>query len=209
VDEVEGPDEERSDLRPARLGPLWLPHGSVRALLALAVVFVTCWLTVLGEPVPVAVSEALFTGLAYYFASREVVRLSPAELARLRAERGRTEFDPLFLPHGTVRIIIVLAFLGLAGWIVHEQGWQRLLSATTLLLAFAFLLGQVVKCLVRWLRRKQARRPTMAIEHVKALAAVAIAAAFVALFVTDTHRTAPPQLHQAFLAFLIFYFGTR
>ena len=75
-----------------------VPRGSVRAVLALSVVFVTCWLTVLREDVPLAVSEALFIALAYYFATRGMVRLSLAELERLRAERGEAlELNPLFI----------------------------------------------------------------------------------------------------------------
>jgi len=196
--------------RPSRLGPLWLPHGSVRAILALGVVFVTCWLTVHGEPVPVAVSEALFTGLAYYFATRGLMRLTPEEAERLRAERGEAEqFNPLFLPRGTIRVLIVLAFVGLAGYLLAEEGVRGLASATTLLLVLAFFAGQVLKYAVRWLSAKRERRRTLAFEHVKAALGLAVAAGFIALFVTGYHREAHPAVHKGFLAFMIFYFGSR
>ncbi len=196
--------------KPSRLGPLWLPRGSVRAVLALSVVFVTCWLTVLGEDVPLAVSEALFIALAYYFATRGMVRLSLAELERLRAERGEAlELNPLFMPRGGIRILIVVAFVGLAGYLLVEEGLKPLLAATTLLLVLAFFAGQVLKYMVKWLRPKKERRRTMAFEHVKAAVGIAVAAAFVAMFVTGYHREAHPALHKGFLAFIIFYFGSR
>jgi len=182
----------------------------VRALLALSVVFVTCWLTVHGEVVPAAVNEALFASLAYYCATRGLVSLSPDVLRRLEAE-GVVPADPrpLFLPRGTVRLLIVLAFLGLAGYLVKERGWRHLLSATTLLLVLAFLAGQVLKWLLRWAGRKAPPGQVPRIEHLKAACALAACAMFVVLFVTGTHRDVPPWFHQASLAVMVFYFGSR
>ena len=193
--------------------PLGLPRGSVRALLALFVVFVTCWLTVKigpGEEIPVAVSEALFTVLAYYFATRAHATMSRAELEELLAERGgETEKNPLFLPTGTIRVLIILAFLGLAGYLVKAEGTERLLSATTLVLVLAFFAGQGLKHLRKWLRRNKPRKEAGAFEHLKAGVGVAVGIAFVWLYVSGHYTSAPPQTHKLFLGFIIFYFGSR
>ena len=198
------------------MGPLGIPPGSVRALMALFVVFVTCWLMVRGEDVPPAVSEALFTVLAYYFATRAHVKVMEAAQA-LEAAAGDDSKPqpelaaptPLYLPHGTIRVLIILAFVGVAAYLVRTEGKDGLLSATTLLLVFAFFAGQAVKWVMKWRRRGKPKQPVGAFEHVKAGVGVAVGLAFVALYVTGYYKEAPPQTHKFFLAFIIFYFGSR
>jgi uncharacterized membrane protein len=189
----------------SRLGPLWLPRGSVRAVLALSVVFVVSWLTVRDEPVPLAVSEALFTALAYYFATRGASRSKAAE----PEPTGGGELNPLFLPRGTVRFLIVAAFIGLALWVLVEEGWGRLASATTLLLVLAFFTGQVVKHVIRWLRPPSERHEVTTFDHLKAAVGVGVAVGFVALFVSGAYHETPPAVYKGFLGFMIFYFGSR
>ena len=195
--------------------PLWLPRGSVRALLALAVIFVSGWLMIHGKEIEetelLPLNEALFTVLAYYFAARAGAKLSQEELDRLKAERrAKGGFSPLFLPRGTIRLLMVLAFVGIAVYLVREGGWEKLTSATTLLLVFAFLLGQVVKQIVRLLRpKKDAKQGAGAFDHLKAALGLLVGAAFVGLYVSGQHATAPSAMHKAFLAFIIFYFGSR
>jgi len=200
------------------VGPLWLPPGSVRALMSLFVVFVTCWLLVRGEELPLAVSEALLTVLAYYFATRAHVKAMEAARAR---EAGGGELDaiagddaeapanPLYLPTGSIRVLIILAFVGVAAYLVYSGGSRKLLSATTLLLVFAFFAGQVVKWAVRQRSRGKPKQPVGMFEHIKAGLGLAIGLAFVALYVTGYYTDAPPQVHKFFLALIIFYFGSR
>ena len=190
--------------------PLGLPRGSVRALLALFVVFVACWLMVLGETAPLAVSEALFTVLAYYFAARGLVQLSRTEREQLRAGRGNGNAErPLFLPLGTIRVIIIVSFVGVAVHLAVKTGFAGLLSATTLLLVMAFFAGQVVKHALRWLRRNRPQQGAGAFEHIKAAVGILVGLAFVALYVSGYHKAAPPRVHKLFLGVIIFYFGSR
>lgn len=51
--------------------PLWLPRGSVRALIALAVTATFVYLAVSGAVVPEWLLAVLGTVLGYYFAHRE------------------------------------------------------------------------------------------------------------------------------------------
>jgi len=193
-------------------GPLKLPHGSVRGLLAVLVVFVTCWLMVRGEEVPLAVSESLFTVLAFYFAARAHVMALEAARAQEAAGGGEapaTVHHPFFLPCGTIRLAIVLAFIGVAAYLVKERGLNGLVSSTTLLLVFAFFAGQLVKLAIAWWRRGKPKHATSTFEHVKAAVGVAMGVAFVALYVSGYYKQAPPAAHKLFLAFIIFYFGSR
>jgi len=191
-------------------GPLGFPAGSVRALLALCVVFVSCWLIVQGEEPPLAVSEALFTALGYYFATRARVGLSKAELQERQEEFGdEAEVRPLFLPRGSIRVIIIVCFAGVAGWMLYEWGCERVALCTTLLLVFAFFAGQALKHLVLWLRPRHKRHRIGRLEHVKAAIGIVVAAAFVAMYVSGYYRAASPRVHKVFLGFIIFYFGSR
>ena len=194
------------------LGPLWLPPGSVRAFLAMCVVFVTCWLSVKGETVPTEVAEALLMTLAFYFAGRAMTRLSSSERQRVEAMRaGARRWQPLFLPRGTVRFLMVMAFLGLAAYLVHQGGIQRLLKSTALVLVLAFFAGQLLKLILRAIAG-DATGGSAVFEHLKALLGVLVGCGFVALYVTGYHAQIQDSLtllHRLFLGFMIFYFGSR
>jgi hypothetical protein len=163
-----------------------------------------------GEEPPLAVSEALFTALGYYFATRARVGLSKRELEQRREEFGeQAELRPLFLPRGAIRILITLSFAAVAAYLVHRRGWGELAASTTLLLVFAFFAGQAVKYLVLWLRPPGERRKIGAFEHGKAGVGLLVAAAFVVMYVGGYHKSADPRAHKLFLGFIIFYFGSR
>lgn len=88
--------------------PLGLPAGSVRALLALMVVGLIC--AILSLPpdrqvqVPVYLYYLLFLILGAYFAGR----------ASVPASRG--EWAPLYLPRGSLRFLMVVAFAAVVGY---------------------------------------------------------------------------------------------
>ena len=50
--------------------PLWLPRGSVRAILALLLVGVLCWLALTGKLEAAAFGAIVAGVVAYYFASK-------------------------------------------------------------------------------------------------------------------------------------------
>src|SRR4051812_273389 len=82
-----------------RLHALGLPSGSVRALLAVAI-FATTWGLLLFRPaqeVPDYLGDLLFIIMGHYFAARN------------RPARDREPGPaPLYLPRGSVRLILVL-----------------------------------------------------------------------------------------------------
>src|SRR5262245_60505436 len=116
----------------SRRPPLGLPPGSVRALLSLMTVSTVVVQTVRGQKLDVALAEALMIVLASYFATRRVVDLPPEMLAQLEHE-GKLPSDrhPLYLPKFSVRIIIILSFVGLAGYLYqHGELWTTYAMST-------------------------------------------------------------------------------
>lgn len=186
--------------------PLGLPSGSIRAILALTLVGLVCYQTALGRETGLLLSEALMIVLAHYFAARRVVALPP-DIERELEHRGTLvrEANPLWLPRGTVRLVILVAF-GLLAMLLAVEG--RLLDPVTIGsvgLIFAFLLGVVL----RWLRRGGPRRtrPVRASVWMHIKAALVLATCAVIVVITLADGTAP--FENLLLAFVLFYFGSR
>jgi hypothetical protein len=198
-----------------RLHAFGWPAGSVRALLAL-VVFGAIWAFLVRRPdqeVPEYLKDLLFIILGHYF-----------------AVRGRSGSDeepgpsPLYLPRGSVRLILVAGFVGSAV-LLYRQGQllaiEKNPAVVTLLLVSGFLLGVVLRQ-VRAIVLGGERRLPRFIEDARALVSLA-AAAFLVVVVWDRLRPGPPQwsldeiklglgrigLPHVAAAVVGFYFGSR
>lgn len=184
---------------------LGLPGGSVRALLALGVVGSVCGL-LLRDPaaaLPEHLEGLLFVVLGHYFAARAQSSTAPADGP-----------PPLWLPRGTVRLLLIGALLGVG---VHffrqgEAAAQR--GVVTLVLAGAFILGLLLTRLGRWIRRVLPRRFRV-LEDIRALVGLA---ALAALAAHAFHPVLPgPEVlglgrlgpEQALAGLVGFYFGSR
>ncbi len=151
-----------------------LPAGSIRAVLALAI-FGTTWALLLRKAeveVPSYLRDLLLIILGHYFAARN--RPEPQDVA------GPA---PLFLPRGTIRILLVggclavailLARRGKLGDVDHNPG------VVSLLLVGGFLLGVVSRGVSRWIFGQETQPPRW-LENVRASAALVAAGALVAL----------------------------
>src|SRR5215831_16185079 len=91
-----------------RLHAWGLPAGSVRALLALLIFGTTWGLLVLrpSQEVPDSLRDLLFIIMGHYFAARR--RTEQVE------EPGP---PPLYLPRGSVRLILVAGCVAVAAWL--------------------------------------------------------------------------------------------
>src|SRR4051812_15779535 len=74
--------------------PLGLPNGSVRALMTVIVVAVTCANIVTGTAIEPVWTETLMVALAYYFTSRRFLQLPPEVLQKLESD-GIVPKEPL------------------------------------------------------------------------------------------------------------------
>jgi hypothetical protein len=174
--------------------PLGMPVGSVRALLALAVLArLVLDLKALGEAPAWLVAAALIHVVAYF----------SARSAGAEGPRGRA---PLGLPRGTVRLLLLGAML-VAAWLylrLHGIASERL---PILWVLGGFAVGVIARALFLGLNLPQ-DAGTPAIYHLQALVTLAAAAGLVVLGVergADTPAWAEPLL----AAFTTYYAGVR
>jgi len=181
--------------------PLFIPKGSVRALVTLIVTSAVCFRLVTAQPVAVALSTALFIVLAYYFAHRGAHPSAQAE--------GRS---PLFLPRGTVRTLLVLGLLATAV-LMWRRGGRAPFAANAVTVATlgSFFAGVLFQALSGRRKRNPAvKTPFLDLfNHLKALLVLGAAgflgfAPLVGLAGLQTEA----RLVGA-LAAIAFYFGSR
>lgn len=182
---------------------LGLPGGSVRALLALGVVGTVCGLLLRDPraPLPEHLESLLFVVLGHYFAAR--AQSTPADGP-----------PPLWLPRGTVRLLLVAALVGVGVVILRQGDAASQRGVVTLVLAGAFLLGLLLTRLTGWLRRFMTR-PLRVLEDIRAVVGIAAlgalaAHAFFAILpgpeLLGLGRLGPEQ---ALAGLVGFYFGSR
>ena len=147
---------------------LGLPAGSVRALLAI-LVFGTTWGLLVVRPnqeVPDYIRDLLFIIMGHYFAVRR--RSGPAE------QPGP---PPLFLPRGSVRLLLVVGSFAVAV-LLFRQGRLTALDdnpgVVTLLLIGGFLLGVALNTLATWWKERGHHTPRI-VEDLRALISMAAA----------------------------------
>lgn len=184
---------------------LGLPAGSVRALIALGVVGTVCGLLVRApeRPLPEHLESLLFVVLGHYFAARGQAPDDPA---------GGP--GPLYLPRGSVRLLLVAALIGVGVLVTRQGGLEAHRGLFTLLLVFGFLLGLLLTRVARWWRR---RRPTpsrwfedlRAVIGLAAVAALAVHAFVGVLPGADVVSFGPLGVEQGLAGLVGFYFGSR
>ncbi len=184
---------------------LGLPAGSVRALLALGVVGTVCGLLLRApdRPLPEHLESLLFVVIGHYFAARGQARDDPA---------GGP--GPLYLPRGSVRLLLVAALVTVAALIIHQGGLQAHRGLFTLLLLLGFLLGLVMTRIAGWWQR---RRPghsrwfedLRAVIGIVAVAALAVQAFFAVLPGPEVVSFGALGLEQGLAGLVGFYFGSR
>lgn len=107
-----------------KVPPLALPVGSVRALITLATLGSVWYHQFQGLAIPPVLGDTLLLVLGYYFGTRNAS--SPAApagadaLAGAAADRESNPKDPLFLPRGMIRILIVVGFAAIAMKLFNE-----------------------------------------------------------------------------------------
>jgi hypothetical protein len=193
--------------------PLALPPGSVRALLCLVVVAFVVAQTARGVAVAVVWHESLMIMLAHYFTARRFVPLSKELRQRLEA-LGEIDRDgnPLYLPNGSVRVLIVGAFAVLGLYLYQEGRLFETQSLPLLVSVGAYLLGTLAKAVLAWLaRNRNAIAPVWWID-LKAVVTLAIVLMTVGLRLGGTTSVAgleTVRLEDFSLGLVLFYFGSR
>ena len=200
------PAEEAAQTRPSSpVWPLGLPPGSVRALVALAVVGVLVNETLAAREVSLLLSETLLVILAHYFASR---RLHDPAAPVGGAIEEHSEANPLWLPRSSIRwlIIAIFAFTGL--YLLLSGRWHDTAAVGNLWIVFAYLGGTAVGA---WLRSRPPKdhAGTRLWQHLLALMMLLIAVLLVLASFTGHLQRLPASLEKLLMGALLFYFGSR
>lgn len=184
---------------------LGLPSGSVRALIALGVVGTVCGLLLRApeQALPEHLEGLLFVVLGHYFAARGQGKSDPA---------GGP--PPLYLPRGSVRLLLVAALVTVGVLVIRQGGLQFHRGLFTLLLVSGFLLGLLLTRIANWWQR---RRPGHSrwFEDLRALIGLgAVAALGVHTFVDvlpgpEVLSFGTLGAEQALAGLVGFYFGSR
>jgi hypothetical protein len=203
-----------------RRQPLGLPAGSVRSLLALMILGLLWTLMILSlhkdVSIPLYLYYLTFLVLGHYFAARGAAP-APGE----QAER-----PPLYLPRGSLRILMVLGFAAVLGWgLYNDPDFLHRLQPSAaadqpylpLVLLGAFFLGVVVSRVSYQVWGWQGSMPAW-FQDIQAwialLAMLGLAAEILIRLVINPTLEADRQLHlpawETILAAIVgFYFGAR
>jgi hypothetical protein len=179
--------------------PLGLPRGSIRALLTFLIVAVVIVQLVRGQEVELLWAETLMIALAHYFTSRRSIDLPPDVIRRLAAEGHiQTEANPLFLPRYSIRVILVVAFVGLAVYLYRQNRLFEPQVVSVLGVVCAFLLGVGLRFgrLRLW-------------EDLKAAVVLLVLLWTAGATFANRPELVPYQLRDITLALTLFYFGSR
>jgi hypothetical protein len=157
-----------------RLHAFGLPGGSIRAVLAL-MIFGTIWGLLLRRPdqeIPDYLRDLLFIIMGHYFAVRG------------RADQANEPGPPpLFLPTGTVRLVLIAGFVAVTVVLYRQSQLLPLGNhpgAVTLILVGGFLLGVVLRRIAAWWQERGRRVPRF-LEDLRAAVALIAAAVLVLL----------------------------
>ena len=184
--------------------PLNLPRGSIRALMTLTLLGVLWALMILDREIPLALAYVVLLIFGHYFGSRG---------AQKRPEEGQpARKPPLFLPRGSIRLIIVLGFAAV-GYLLWSQGRLELRvenrTSTIFLLAAALLAGFLVSKLADLLTRGKLATPRKWFENFKAVVALMATALFAFLCFSQTLDSIHENLALLSTPLVVFYFGSR
>ena len=137
--------------------------------------------------------------LAHYFTSRRFIRLSPEVIRRL-TEEGQIEAEPrpLYLPRFSIRIILVVAFIGLAVYLYRQDRLFQSQAMSILGVVFAYLLGIIARL-----------RSVRGLEDFKAIVVLLVLLCTAVPFLIGRGDLVPRQLQDITLGFVLFYFGSR
>ena len=192
--------------------PLRLPRGSVRGFIALTVTATYTYLLLEGAPgarVPAVLVNSVVVVIAFYFGSR-AVGPPPASPGAV---------PPTQAPHAPpktrlVRILILAAILGLAGWSVRSSPSIDAIPPdlrSVLLVLGGYVSGVVVSWLVhrRMTESPFRRRLTTIARDAIAVGALALTAYSCFALATGQATVFADRVVDALSLVVTFYFGSR
>ena len=181
--------------------PLFLPKGSIRAMVTIAMA-VSCWILIFtGKVVPGYLLSLLLAIIGYYFGFRKKMKAAESRILDASAE----EEEPLSLPHGFIRSFIAIGFLVSGIVLCFLVKSKELKYLEFFLILFGLILGYFF---ARMFSGFEGGPLHILINHLKAVLVLGATAYLAYLLLTGTHG----QLKYASLVLscvITFYFGSR
>lgn len=193
---------------------LKLPAGSVRAIHVLALVGLVCAIILIpgDHTIPPYLIYLLFMMLGHYFASHGVTI----------ATRDDPSPSPLYLPGGTVRLLVIVALVGCVGWKMYhdQQGLIEQFKASLdklknepilpLVILGGFFLGVMVRTVIYRLGPHAAFQDFEAWVSLLAMIGIVIAGAIHLIVNPSLEQTLYLPTWESFIGGVVaFYFGER
>ena len=177
--------------------PLSLPRGSIRAIIALTLLGLLSYFFLDVREVPLSLAFISLLVLGHYFGART----------------GQNEYQgrpPLFLPRGSIRIIIILLILTVT-WFMWEHDRLNLIvderETTVVLVALGLIAGYLIRAILDFITGGRMAKPRRLFENVKAILALMATATLVIACVSD--RAESENIALLVTPFIAFYFGSR
>lgn len=180
--------------------PLKLPHGSVRALMTLALSGVLWAFLLLDREIPPVLAFVCLLAVGHYYG--------------FRGSQGAeaTGKPPLYLPRGSIRFILFAGF-ALVSYLLWRDGmidWDAgNRNFVVLLIAAGLLLGFLVRKVLDIGTGTKTVKPRQWLENTKAVLAIIATAAFVFSCVLPDQVPDQASVVLATGPFIVFYFGSR
>lgn len=185
--------------------PLGLPTGSVRGILALLLCGTMWYLVLRGRVVPELLASAVLLVVAFYFGVRSSAAATPPVPVQT------TVPQPLYLPRGTIRALLLAGFLAVIGyvWIGGRAIPPELVLILQVLVSY--LIGFVVATLVN--RRVQKGlgpgRAVNAARNLLAVLALAVSGVVCSSLLFGVPAFVPADAEKVLAWTVAFYFGSR
>ena len=192
--------------------PLGLPRHSVRAILALLLCGSLWYLAIKEQPAPDILWESVLLVVAFYFGVRSTAPIATIPLATAggAVDHARAP-QPLFLPRGSVRTVLLLGFFGI---VAFDWFKGRALPETMVLVLqvlTSYITGYVLSSfLIR--RAQRGAKPIRGLtifRHLLAVASLGVVGAVCGSILFGAPSWMPAIPDQVLAWTVAFYFGSR
>lgn len=195
-----------------KVPPLALPVGSVRALITLSTLGTVWYHQFQHLPIPPVLADTLLLVLGYYFGTRNATAPAPAAdalAAAPPADREANRKDPLFLPRGMIRILIIVGFAALGMKLFNDGQLDPGNPPPEFPLLGGFLGASITRGGFTRIGRMMAVKVVNFVGHVLAGATLAVVLAFCAASVAGFSDYLTTETSAIFAGVVGFYMGKR
>ncbi len=125
--------------------PLWLPRGSVRAIITLSVAITTLYMiSIACEQIPQSLGNVMIVSVAFYYSTRAST-LPSTETPKKIDSSTSLEPPPLFLPARTVRITLAIIIAISIGIVAFTNQEIPIFIVTVFITIIGYALGMIVR----------------------------------------------------------------